>query len=122
MKEWKEDERMIVSEMSRKEAHEFTKTNPRMKTAIISITGMDGERNEFIPQPSILDILWLKFDDVGPDDPHCIKPEDTRQIAEFVYRHANDVEQILVHCEAGVSRSAGVGAAIAYVSNGNNDD
>ena len=40
------------------------------------------------------------------------------QIKEFVEQVKDRVERIIVHCKAGVSRSAGVGAAILYALNG----
>ena len=113
---------MIITVMSRKGAYEFSKTNPAEKTVIISITGFEEEENEFVEQPNIIDILRLKFDDVGPNDPHSFQPEYAEEIVEFVDRYKDEAERILVHCGAGVSRSAGVGAAIAYVLNGDNDE
>ena len=41
-----------------------------------------------------------------------ITKEQAKQIATFVKKHYGNVEQIIVHCEAGISRSAGVAAAI----------
>ena len=47
-----------------------------------------------------------------------ISEDDAKTIAKFVRRHAE--EDIIVHCDAGISRSAGVGAAIEKWRN--NDD
>lgn len=44
--------------------------------------------------------------------------EDAREIVDLVRAHPN-AEQILIHCSAGRSRSAGVAAALHRVLNGN---
>lgn len=83
---------MIISVVSRRIASEYTRTNPELTTAMISITGVYDEDNEFTPQPNIIDILRLKFDDVGPEHPRRFKPEDEKQIVEFVNRYKDEVE------------------------------
>ena len=43
------------------------------------------------------------------------------KIAKFVMRHKDSIEQIIVHCDMGISRSAGVAGAIAkYLNNDDN--
>jgi predicted protein tyrosine phosphatase len=43
------------------------------------------------------------------------------QIVDFVERMKNRVNGFLIHCEAGVSRSAAVAAAIELMLNGSSD-
>jgi predicted protein tyrosine phosphatase len=44
--------------------------------------------------------------------------EHAMKIWSFVLQHRLDLERIVVHCDAGVSRSPAVGAALARVFNG----
>ena len=108
--------------LNRKEAKKFSCESHDFKTAIISITDTDKadvifEKNEI---NRIRAILKLKFDDVERDskDLHCITKEDAESIVKFVNKNKNKVDKFIVHCEAGVSRSAGVGAAIMKALNG----
>lgn len=108
--------------LNRKEAKKFSYEPHDFKTAIISITDTDKadvifEKNEI---NRIRAILKLKFDDVERDskDLHCITKDDAEKIVNFINKNKNKVDKIIVHCEAGVSRSAGVGAAIMKAING----
>lgn len=75
------------------------------------------EKTEFVK-----DILFLAFDDVEEEDRICgCKPmskEDGILVRDFVEKFKNKVNEIIVHCDAGVSRSAGVAAAIGKYLNG----
>ena len=112
--------------LNRKEAKKFSYESHDFKTAIISITDTDKadvifEKNE---ANGIKAVLRLKFDDVERDNKneHCITKEDAENIVKFVNKNKNNVDKFIVHCEAGVSRSAGVGAAIMKALNGDDWD
>ena len=112
--------------LNRKEAKKFSYESHDFKTAIISITDTDKadvifEKNEV---NGIRAVLRLKFDDVERDykNEHCITKEDAENIVKFVNKNKNKVDKFIVHCEAGVSRSAGVGAAIMKALNGDDWD
>ena len=112
--------------LNRKEAKKFSYESHDFKTAIISITDTDKadvifEKNEI---NGIRAVLRLKFDDVERDykNEHCITKEDAENIVKFVNKNKNKVDEFIVHCEAGVSRSAGVGAAIMKALNGDDWD
>lgn len=112
--------------LNRKEAKKFSCESHEFKTAIISITDTDKadvifEKNEV---NGIRAVLRLKFDDVERDykNEHCITKEDAENIVKFVNKNKNKVDKFIVHCEAGVSRSAGVGAAIMKALNGDDWD
>ena len=112
--------------LNRKEAKKFSYESHDFKTAIISITDTDKadvifEKNE---ANGIRAVLRLKFDDVERDykNEHCITKEDAESIVKFVNKNKNKVDKFIVHCEAGVSRSAGVGAAIMKALNGDDWD
>ena len=89
---------------------------PRPSSICISITGT------IIPQAVIpdgyIEILRLRFDDVHDHqrDPGAqpFTLDMAAQIAKFVSRHQS-VEEIVIHCHQGVSRSAGVAMALADV-------
>lgn len=112
--------------LNRKEAKKFSYESHDFKTAIISITDTDKadvifEKNEI---NGIRAVLRVKFDDVERDykNEHCITKEDAENIVKFVNKNKNKVDEFIVHCEAGVSRSAGVGAAIMKALNGDDWD
>lgn len=92
------------------------------KAIIISITDVSDSDATFFVNPNIKDILRLKFDDVESDTPNHISREQAKRIIEFVSQHINDIDLILVHCGAGISRSAGVCAALMLIINGNDRD
>ena len=46
-------------------------------------------------------------------------PQDGKKIIEFINAYVDKVNKIVVHCEAGISRSAGVCAALMQIINGN---
>lgn len=113
---------MIFSIMSRQEAKRYSYLPYGLKTIFISITDVNEPDNNLKTDwTNCLGILRLKFEDVdfGWDD--CITPEQGSQIVDFVNSHP-EAEQIVVHCEAGVSRSAGVCAALKYAMTGNDMD
>ena len=45
-----------------------------------------------------------------------------KEVWAIVDKYKKDVDLIVINCEAGVSRSAGVGAAISKVLNGDDKD
>lgn len=109
--------------LSRKNAKAFSFQAHDYKTAIISITDVDKIGVIFSDNPNngIKGILRLKFDDVERNfvkNENCITKEDAEEIVKFVNKYKNKVDKIIVHCEAGVSRSAGVCAAIMKAING----
>ena len=90
---------------------------------IISITTYDdGLYDEIIKTKNnnVQDILYLRFCDLEYEDDSkfCMQYEDGKKIAEFVNEWYDKVDTIIVHCEGGVSRSAGVCAAIMRVKEG----
>ena len=113
--------------LNRKNAKAFSFQNHDYKTAIISITDVDKIGVIFSDNPNngIRAILRLKFDDVEKNfarNENCITREDGEAIVNFVNKNKNKVDKFIVHCEAGVSRSAGVCAAIMKAINGDDWD
>lgn len=108
--------------MSRKNARAYSFRDDIDKCIIISINGTDETLNQFHTNPAIKAVCSLVFNDVGGSDPNCMTREDADKIISFVNQHVNSVDEIIVHCGAGVSRSAGVCAALMMIINGNDSD
>ncbi len=65
----------------------------------------------------VLGILRLSFDDIDMEDneQHAMTSKDGEKIISFVNKWYNKADTIIVHCDGGISRSAGVAAAIMRV-------
>ena len=110
---------MVIKVMSRKEASDFSFTNFQERTIIISIASLDESDNTFNKDnPNLIDVLFLRFDDVESDESNHMVKRDAEKIIQFVNEHIDHIDQIIVHCGAGVSRSAGVAAALMLIING----
>lgn len=109
---------MLFKVMNRLAASEYSKNSNIPKTIIISITDIGSSENTFALNNQIIDILRLQFFDCEVGDIGHITKIDSKKIIEFVNKHINDIEQIVVHCEGGISRSAGVCAALMKIING----
>ncbi len=108
---------------SRSKCEEYCKQKHSKSSIIISIkSSWDREMpNVFCDDNNnVKAILSLSFDDVTREDDKrfCMKPEDGVKIAAFVNEWYNKVDRIIVHCDGGISRSAGVCAAIMRVKEG----
>lgn len=92
------------------------------KHVIISITDEDMPDADIKPLDGCKSILRLKFADLCRNDIE-IEGDDLilfndgmgKRILQFINYHIKDLDTIIVHCEAGVSRSAGCAAAIAKI-------
>lgn len=116
---------MTIQSLSKRAASKYW---PECPTLLISI--QDGDKQELpykqrtnhITRKRYVDCLFLYFDDVEPDAipgqptmPFAFSDEDAKAIINFLRRHyqARDFEDIIVHCQAGVSRSHAVALFIA---------
>lgn len=103
--------------------HNASKYRPEKPTLMISI--QDGEKQELpfkqrtnhITRSRYVDCLFLYFDDINPDTipgrphmPFAFGDNDAQKIINFLKRHyeVDDFEDIIIHCQAGVSRSHAV--------------
>lgn len=109
--------------LSRENAADFS-YRVKKDCIFISITDPELCKNDFAKNPHIKAILRLAFDDVdgfqdkmfSTDQPMTLT--QAKEIANFVLEWKDKVDLIVVHCEAGISRSAGVCAAIMkYLTN-----
>lgn len=92
-------------------------------TLIISISCPGDTHATFSNNPFIKKILYLEFFDVEEKDTFYKSMNDTQahEVVKVVNEYCNEVTQIIVNCDAGRSRSAGVAAAISLYLNGNNN-
>lgn len=101
---------------SRKLVENFSRKRHNYKSIIISITDKFSEYPEFLDRPSyngIQDVCYLKFNDVSKVQPFFITRDDAKKIVSFIKKYEKShIDTVIVHCEVGVSRSAGVCAAI----------
>ena len=107
--------------MNRHDASAATEEPDAPTTAIISITDCGDKKNTFDPAPWIKGVLEIQFDDVEAGSRNCITIAQGKEIANFVLRIKWGVERIIVHCEYGQSRSAGVAAAISTYLDGHDN-
>lgn len=95
-------------------------------TRIISIndwTHDDGQYKENSPVCNVdeANVLKLWFDDILEPTKYknfdCLQfsEKNAKQIVEFVKSFPNTVDTIIVHCTAGISRSAAVGVVLSQV-------
>lgn len=109
---------MKITVMNRADAVRYSYRPQNERSAVISISTPNEKYNGNIHSSiynGISGVLRLWFDDVesGQD---CIQKEDAEKIKRFVEAHKED--QIIVHCDAGISRSAGIAAALMKYYNG----
>ena len=105
---------MNILILSKKRASEFGWDQP---WACISIS-TPGNSHPIINKVNLVDLLMLKFRDMELDHPGLPPNEvfnngHAIQILDFVESVADQIDVLMVHCEAGMSRSPAVGAAIA---------
>ena len=114
---------MILRVMNRHTAKKHSYNHNIPKTLIISINEWDDELNRFDRRnPNLIAVLPLQFDDVDGNNPMSMTKEDARKIINFVNMHIDKVEEIVVHCKAGQSRSAGTCAALMRILLGDDRD
>ena len=99
--------------MDRIDAIQYCKAYHKEKTAVISIN-TSWERPARIiktQENGVLAVLWLFFDDVT-GGPNSFNEEHAENIIRFIDYWRDSVDILLVHCDAGISRSAAVCAAV----------
>lgn len=86
--------------------------------AVISITNSLQHNNPKIPKnPNRKGVLKLEFADVE-EGKYAFTDEQADQVVKFVEEQMkNEIKILVLHCTMGMSRSAGVGAAISKALN-----
>ena len=108
---------MNIQSLSKRDASKY---RPEKPTLLISIQDGDKaelpfkQRTNHITRRLYTDTLFLYFDDINPTQfagnpsfPFLFDDHDAFKIIKFLEHHyqKNDFEDIIVHCQAGVSRS-----------------
>ncbi len=109
--------------MSRNTCERYCTQNHGKSSVIISIKSSWDKVNANVfrsDKNNVKHILRLSFDDCEYEDSadHCMSYEDGKKVAQFIDKYYDKVDTIIVHCDGGISRSAGVCAAIMRVKEG----
>ena len=109
--------------MSRNVCMNYCTQNHKNTSVIISIRSSWDNEFPILPcnsKNNVKAVLYLSFDDVEKDkEPkYCMSEEDGKKVSEFVNKWYDKVDRIIVHCDGGISRSAGVCAGIMKVKEG----
>lgn len=114
---------MNIYVFSQKDIENYAKEKHDTATLLISITahGLEKANVRANSKNNIQKILFLEFDDTD-NDKDGIQRKDATRIRTFLIKNIPkyNIDTILVNCNAGQSRSAGVAAALMYYFN--NDD
>jgi predicted protein tyrosine phosphatase len=101
---------------------EYNTENITIPTMIISISCLDKAISNRLEKyrrenKNIINVVYVQFDDI--DSSETINGEtpmselDAKTIVDAFMKYKDRVEQIIVHCDAGYSRSPAVAAALA---------
>lgn len=106
---------MTIIVMNRKRIEEYCRNCNNTNSILISISNIGGTKPDVYKSHNnkIIDILRLEFNDVDYTDNMVggIKTIHAKKIKKFINKYKN-IKILIVQCEAGQSRSAGVAAAI----------
>jgi predicted protein tyrosine phosphatase len=120
---------VAVLVLNRQLAGSFTSDVPYI---VISITDPHRPEAELAQSTNLLAAYRLSFNDTSHLDEPEIAPyyvgtdilfgqEDAARLLNFVDKYLHRIDLIICHCEFGISRSAGVAAAISRILNDNDD-
>lgn len=95
---------------------------PEEPHVVISITTTEDDVANLPDAPSRLGVLRLSFPDadaaVAVSEERLFSEAHADRIWDFFDAHRDAIECVVLHCDAGLSRSPGVAAAIARVELG----
>lgn len=107
---------MFLTAMSRWEIAQYQCTVPHI---VVSITDPDDVEAVLPVNHKRLDVLRVAFADVedhGLWSEQAITHKQAKQIVDFFMKYKDQIESCIVHCEAGVSRSAGCASALSVIA------
>jgi len=91
---------------------------------VISIRCPNDSLPKFAFDSNRKDVLYIEINDTDDKklaekyDYKMLSEEEAEQILEFVFHHKDNIPNVVVHCDAGKSRSAGTAAALLKIFNG----
>lgn len=98
--------------------YQAEKFEPTEKTVMISITDPEIDKPNIKHLDKFMDILYLKFSDIDDNVAFgCVQMNDEQalKILRFVQQYYLQIDTLVIHCMAGISRSAGVAAALSDI-------
>ena len=110
--------------LSKSKAIKYSYKSHEKSSIIISIQNSYDIPKKFLSSPNnnIKEVLYLNELTIKKDEGMVIdnynqvyaiiSDKDAQKIVDFVKKYQNTIDRIIVHCEAGISRSSGVCAAI----------
>jgi predicted protein tyrosine phosphatase len=106
---------MKIKVMSRLEAiqHSFLKEIPTC--AIVSISSGSTNPTFYLGQDTqVKGIYYMSFDDITTEIEgyKACQPSDFGGLGQFINQYKDTVDEIIVHCHAGISRSSATASAI----------
>lgn len=105
--------------LSKTDAKNFRCDHP---WAAISIATYPGDL-PVLSEENCLGLLQLAFrDTTNTNHENHFTQREAKAVLDFVEEYWDRIEVLLVHCEAGLSRSPGVAAAISYIKEGRGSD
>lgn len=115
---------MRFSIFSRKLVEQYKTDEPHI---VISIRNPNSEKANLPDLNSREDALFLPCADSGRvgfkvSEGHLFNKGQAELIWNFVDKYSNNLDLIVINCESGISRSAGVGAALSKILNGDDAD
>lgn len=119
---------MRIEVWNRREITNHNGTEIGESVAIISIAYPRDDHPAITEWPGLEEVLRLSFHDIDeqfkdigkeiPSKYESMTDENGREVANFVEKH-KDVDLLIVQCDAGISRSSGMAAAILKHQTGN---
>lgn len=112
------NDNLQIAIMNKHEAEKYALERHSINSIVISISSCKCNDAFIVPNNAsgIMDVLKLSFNDTDSKEflDGGILDEDANKIVEFIdkYKDNDELDLIIIHCEAGQSRSAGVAAAI----------
>lgn len=101
---------------SRADAEEYILEKNIGVTAVVSISSkVEGPLPFITENHKIIDFLYVDFEDIEKKyDNESILMDDSHAlgIKDFINKNKDKIEVLLIHCSAGISRSAAIGAAL----------
>ncbi len=98
---------------------------------VISISSHEESFATIPSNEHCLDKIFLKFDDQSYQTQktfayyegvaHPMKDDDAIKLLKFVLLYKDKINDIIVHCEAGISRSPAIALALSEILNGKED-
>ena len=86
---------------------------------IISISDPQQGRADIADNAHTVDVLFMEFHDINKAEHDMIlfSQDHAVQILNFFKHYWNQIDLVIVHCNAGMSRSPAVAAALTKISN-----